>query len=108
MGNRSEPPENLRQKVSREIHAIQTNSQLPYLDQTRHYGDGLVRIGTSVNYVTDVANLTYLSLLKDEYIGKFIDVETGDFIPESEQEAIGQIKISSSDVTAINSQLDDQ
>jgi hypothetical protein len=47
----------------------------------RKYGEGSLRMGTAVELSEDIYCITYLSMLRADYISLYLDVETGQPIP---------------------------
>lgn len=51
-----------------------------YCDQTRFYGEGEIRIGTSLNLNLDIYSLGFISQLSDAELSKTLDIITGELI----------------------------
>lgn len=74
--------------MTRKLYAVGQEKQLPYVDQTRRYGEGDLRIGTTVDLAQDINGLTYIMMMKDGLLMIYADPETGELIPDEEQEQL--------------------
>ena len=52
----------------------------PYMEQVRFYGEGEIRVGTSLNLNDDIYSLGFISQLSDVELGKILDILTGDLL----------------------------
>lgn len=71
----------------------------------RKYGEGSLRMGTAVELSEDIYCITYLSMLRADYISLYLDIETGMVIPiskrpelklklqEKQEKAIADLKV---------------
>ena len=64
------------------------NAEQPYPERKRRYGEGSLRIGSSVGLSEDIYCITYLSMMNADHISVFINIETGVPNEVEEREAI--------------------
>ena len=47
------------------------------MNRSRSYGEGDVRINNTINLNEDIYNIGFISLIRDDIMRKYLDVETG-------------------------------
>ena len=62
------------------------NERSDYINQTRLYGEGEIRIGTSLNLNLDIFSLGFISQLSDEVLSKHLNILTGEIIEETDSD----------------------
>lgn len=60
--------------------------RLPYLTRERGYGQGEVRIGSSLGCGNDIYSLGFIAQIADTIMDKHFDVIKGELIEEEEKE----------------------
>ena len=78
-------PEEKPWKDLREVDENGNKKRLPYTMQKRKYGEGLVRLGSSLDLDEDVYSLAYIVMMTDKYISMWFDIETGKLLEEDER-----------------------
>ena len=60
----------------------QTRVDVPYLDQQRVYGEGMLRVGTCLALEEDMYTLLFITCLKLSELQKYVDLSDHDFKPK--------------------------
>ena len=47
------------------------------MNRSRSYGEGDVRINNTINLNEDIYNIGFISMIRDDIMRKYLDVETG-------------------------------
>lgn len=79
-GETDESRKSLDENLRKSLYSVIRNHELPYVDQKRRYGEGKLRIGQPVTLSEDIFSMAFISMLKDEYISLFVDVETSELV----------------------------
>jgi len=67
------------------------NKSKAYVDRTRRYGEGSLRIGSGVELSEDIYCITYLSMLRADHISVYLNIETGQLTEQHERDGIRAI-----------------
>lgn len=63
-----------------------TNDDHDYMTRTRTYGEGEIRIGTSIYLCDDIYSIGFVSQLRDDIMSKYLNITTGKLVEEDENE----------------------
>lgn len=64
-----------------------TNDENSYMNRIRSYGEGEIRIGTTIYLHDDIYSIGFISQLNDTIMKQYLNISTGKLISEEEQEA---------------------
>ena len=67
----------MRKKETLNLFKKKSEFKNTYMNRSRSYGEGDVRINNTINLNEDIYNIGFISMIRDDIMRKYLDVETG-------------------------------